>query len=162
MVTHKLEIVPAEQKHVDALMGKLREADRNECWSLARITADYALQISFDNAKMCWVALYKGSPVCCFGVGAYSNLSHKGCPWMLATEALLHFQVQVIKGSKLYVKKMLEPFDILENYVDNRNVVAVRWLKWCGFTMEDPVALGPDGVLFRRFYMMNKGASHVF
>jgi len=41
----------------------------------------------------------------------------------------------------------------MENYVDVRNTVAIHWLKWMGFKMEEPQAWGVQGLDFHKFTM---------
>ena len=62
-------------------------------------------------------------------------------------------RVEFARKSKGYVLRMSKEFPILENYVDARNTLAKRWLKWCGFTIEPPVEYGPEGLPFHLFHM---------
>jgi hypothetical protein len=41
----------------------------------------------------------------------------------------------------------------LENWVDARNRLAIRWLRWCGFEIEAPAPYGPHELPFCRFSM---------
>ena len=42
---------------------------------------------------------------------------------------------------------------MLLNFVDNRNIKAQNWLRWLGFTLEEPEPHGVAGLPFRRFWM---------
>ncbi|WP_455153310.1 hypothetical protein [Bradyrhizobium cenepequi] len=45
--------------------------------------------------------------------------------------------------------QLLERYPILRNFVDDRNTVSIRWLRWLGFKLHDPVVIG--GHVFRIF-----------
>ncbi|MNC81827.1 hypothetical protein D3C75_1350850 [compost metagenome] len=48
---------------------------------------------------------------------------------------------------------MLERHPTLTNYVDARNLAAIRWLQWLGFRMDSPVPYGPHRLTFRQFHL---------
>lgn len=56
------------------------------------------------------------------------------------------------KHSRAYVEEMNRAYNYLENYVDVRNIVSIRWLKWCGFQMEEPEIHGVAQIPFIRFH----------
>lgn len=45
------------------------------------------------------------------------------------------------------------PFALLTNYVDARNAVSIRWLRWLGFEIEPAAPFGIHGLPFHRFSM---------
>jgi hypothetical protein len=49
------------------------------------------------------------------------------------------------------VVRMRSVYQLLANHVALDNVAAQRWLEWLGFELTDPIAFGPDRVLFRPF-----------
>ncbi len=53
---------------------------------------------------------------------------------------------------------MLDLFPHLQNYVDARNEISIRWLKWLGFRFDPkPVPYGIWGLPFLRFQMEKPG-----
>lgn len=158
----KTEVVPATQKLIDSMKGCLRAIDHHECMEINGKDADKAIQIGLDTSLHSWVGLIKGIPFCCFGVASASLLSTSGVPWMLGTDEIARWGATylVLKNSKYYVDKMLKPFDNLENWVDIRNEISIRWLKWCGFSFDGPVPYGIHRGLFQRFYL-NKEYAYV-
>ena len=149
--------VQATQEHIDFLIGKLRDTDDKECWAAIRKTADQNLQLGFDRSSLCWAILKGEEPIGCFGVAPTSLLSNKGVPWLLATPELEKISYNFLRQSKEHVHRMLHMFDRLENWVDVDNEIATKWLRWCGFNMEDPKVYGFGKKMFRRFWLDREG-----
>ena len=49
------------------------------------------------------------------------------------------------------VRKMLERYDVLENYVDASYDQAIKLLEMVGFSVYDPEPYGRNGASFRKF-----------
>lgn len=148
----EIKVVEANKELVLLLMGKLRDVDNEECLAASGDIADMALLLSFRNSTKCWVGLVDNRPFCCFGV-APSGIASLGIPWMLATDELKKAAREVATDSKLYIKKMLDEYSSLENWVDARNLTSIYWLKKCGFTIDAPEPYGVKNKLFHRFFM---------
>lgn len=152
----------AEQSDIDRMKGKLRKADVAECEALTGKPADEALQFSFDQSKICWVIIIDDEPSVAFGIASMSALCYKGIPWLLSTDRLKQVSRQFVKQSKDYIEAMIEDFRVLENWVDGRNKKSMRWLKWCGFTIDKkPYPIGLDNEIFYRFHKEKEGLTCV-
>lgn len=148
------EILPATQAHVDALKGRLRKSDVEEIAASCGLSADLALQLSFQTSEASWAGLAFGRDVVAiFGVVRRGMFSTTGIPWMLGSDGLAPVWIEVGRRSKHYVLEMKARFDLLENHVDARQKVSIRWLKWCGFTLEPAKRWGVGGLPFHRFWM---------
>ena len=112
----EVRVEEATQEHVDAMIGRLRKADEEECWASAHITADEGLQRSFNNSRLCWTAFVDDVPTLCFGVGAVSLLSDVGRPWLLGTDDIAKIGLRVVRHSRRYIYDMLDRFSLLENW----------------------------------------------
>lgn len=86
-----------------------------------------------------------------FGVAPASLVGGLGVPWMIGTDAIERYQFTFLRHCRPCVDQMRLLYDTLVNWVDDRNVVAQRWLRWLGFHVEQPEPYGPDGIPFRRF-----------
>jgi len=87
-----------------------------------------------------------------FGVTPLDILAGTGSPWLLAATQLGSHYVAFIRLSKVYLEKQLDVFPHLVNFIDARNTLPVRWLKWLGFRFDPkPVPYGPYGMPFYRF-----------
>lgn len=152
-ISNIVTCAPATQAHVDAMLGSLREDDERECWASVRMTADAALQHSYDSSQLKWTGLLGRHPVIMFGVGAPAVLSLIGSPWLLGTDHTRLLGSRILRDSKMYIEQMQSRYTVLANFVDARNLISIRWLKWCGFTIEEARPFGPDGLPFHPFWM---------
>lgn len=141
------------QEHVDKLQGRLRAEDQQEVYAMSLRSAEEGLRMGLKYSTMAWTIMAEDRPVGCFGVVSASLLSGVGVPWMLGTDEIRRIRYAVLRESKAYVQMMLDPFDMLENWVDVRNKVSINWLRWCGFTLDPPTKYGLQGELFHRFWM---------
>lgn len=144
-------LVPVEPWHLLWVGAHAREADRAECWAADRSSVTASLQRALPNSAKAWTGLVHGVPACVFGVAPASLLTGVGVPWMLGTDRLEQAERPLVRLSRPTLDVMHALFPRLVNFVDNRNERAMRWLAWLGFTLSDPVPMGPDGLPFRRF-----------
>jgi len=85
-----------------------------------------------------------------FGLNKVNGLN-AGIPWMIASPNIIKYKKILMRYSKKVIEKMLKEVPILYNYVDNRNVVHIHWLKHMGFTIDNHSML-LRGVKFQYFY----------
>jgi len=154
MSTSAVEIVPATLEHVAEMAPRMREADRQEVWASFYLTPELALSVSVRTSRHAWAGLIDGRVVCIFGVGGSSVLSDVGVPWLLGTDDLDRNQFAFLRRCRQHVAQMLAGYPVLINFVDDRNKVSQRWLRWLGFTIMEPEPHGPQGLPFRKFYMV--------
>jgi len=57
-----------------------------------------------------------------------------GSIWMVGTPDLKKISVSFLKNCQGVFKVLKNNFQLLHNYVDARNELHIRWLKWMGFT----------------------------
>jgi hypothetical protein len=144
-------VIPASAEHVALLAPRVREADRLELWASGRITPERALAIGVDASTSAWTGFVDDEVVCMFGVVPASLVGGIGVPWMIGSDAIVRHQRAFLRRCRGHLERMQVLYDTLVNFVDDRNVVAHRWLTWLGFHVEPPQPYGPDGLLFRRF-----------
>jgi len=84
-------------------------------------------------------------------VGDLNILAGVGAPWLLGTDAVERNYVAFLRGSVEWRDQLLRDYSTLRNFVDERNRVSIRWLRWLGFTISDPIIL--QGNAFRLFEM---------
>jgi len=149
----EIKVVPATQELIDRMKGNIRKADHEEGLASHGIGAVCGIQISFNLSDSCWIVLLNNEPAFAFGVGKESIFSKKAIVWLLGTPLMDKMKVSILRGFKPYIKAMFEGVSLIENYVDERNKVSKKWLKFMGFKLDEPNPYGIKGLPFRRFYM---------
>jgi hypothetical protein len=147
-------IRPARPEDVKNLAPRLREADRREIWALGRLTPEEALGRSLEISVKARVALTGGRVILMWGVARRGGLlGFTGTPWLLGSDILERPEVsrEFIRQSKPYARELEEGFNRLENWAHGENRLALRWLKWLGFSFaERPTPW--NGEYFYRFW----------
>lgn len=85
-----------------------------------------------------------GDPAGMFGLmdfGAYDVL------WGVFTRTIDQHPLAFLRFTRKWMQARTRP---IRGYVDVRNVRAVQWFSWLGFTLSEPVTYGLKGELFRR------------
>lgn len=122
------------------LAAVLRTADRLECQAgghspLSALMAGYFL----GNCR----TIKSGSTVLgMFGVSPHPEAPEFGVVWLLAAPELLKFRTQFLRESKAWVEELGRGYAVIGNACDERNDMAIRWLKWLGFTFHDRTPVG--------------------
>lgn len=132
------QIAPAAPEHIMAIAVAMRDEDRREVWASHRHTPGEALQRALIRSELAWTCFVRGVPAFMWGVARKGSLiSETGAPWLLGTNAILDVRREFLKQSRAYVERMQERFSRLENHVHAGNRLSIRWLKWCGFALDD-------------------------
>lgn len=129
---------------VEFLAPKLRFEDKREILSASGNTPFKSLLGGFAQSEVCFTIVDKQNvPVGMFGV------SKEGAIWLLATDDILKIKISFLRESRKVINFLNQKYKKLWNYVDCRNDLHIRWLKWCGFVFIRKV---PYGVLQLPFY----------
>jgi hypothetical protein len=144
-----IRIVPARAAHVRTIARRMRNADRDEVWAASRMLPAQALIYSLRKSTYAWTAIVNGRPEVMFGVGDINVLAGVGAPWLLGTVAVeKHFRA-FLRRSVDFRDQLSAQYPVLRNFVDDRNKASIRWLRWLGFRLSDPV--DHNGYRFRLF-----------
>ncbi len=143
-----VKIARATIQDVERLAPNLRQVDRDEITLAYGADPMDALWASYYASDMCWAATEGEDVVAVFGCGDHT-------PWLLGSELMSKVSRAIVRHSRLYIYFMLRQYGFLWNYVWHRNTVSIRWLRWCGFYVLDPVPYGQKGELFHPFFMMH-------
>ena len=145
------KIVPALQSHAILMAPKVRKADREELKAAANLEPLEAIICSMrESPNNSGTLIINNDIACIFGCSYRGNI---GVPWMVGTSLLLANSKTFMGLSHEWVAKMRTGVDYLENYVDARNTVAIRWLKRLGFKFDAAAPYGPFNLPFYRFTM---------
>jgi len=131
-------------KDIQYLAPRLRFADKREIISCSGLLPFYALYYSYLNSEIVFtIVSSKKEPVGMFGV------SDTGAIWLLATDNLKDITYNFLKECKKVIGFLNTKYKILWNFVDCRNSLHIKWLKWCGFKF---INKQNYGVLNKPFY----------
>ena len=151
-----LEIVPLESRHGD-IIPRLRKADKDEIRAMEGISPDLAVAYSIACADPGWAAELDGRTEAVFGVGPVHYLGPKnwgmGRPWLVGSDEIEKHPVAFYRLSKKIIVEMKTRYAVLENWVDARNKLSIRWLEWAGFHIEPAANIGYENRPFHRFGM---------
>ena len=135
-------------KDVEYLAPRLRFADKQEILAAAGLIPVVALRKSFEHSQICLTIVNpKDEPVGIFGVADLGGFI--GGIWMLGTDDLAGIQIAFLKECKKVIQLLNKKYKILWNFVDCRNQLHIKWLKWCGFKF---INKKNYGVLNKPFY----------
>ncbi|UPY96264.1 MULTISPECIES: hypothetical protein [Pectobacterium] len=152
----RVEIIPAEIEHVQALLPHVRQADIDEFYAASLSTPEQVLTQGIRVSTLSWSAIFDDQVVAIFGIAPASMLGGDGVPWLVGADMLERYQKTFLRRCRPFVSAMLDVYPHLVNYVDVRNVAAKAWLHWLGFTLEEPKPIGALNYPFHRFTMEKK------
>lgn len=103
----------------------------------------HALSTSVGVSK--WARVLRdtntGTPLCVFGLAQSPTHESVGLPWMLGTIHIKKHQRSFLAHSRRVVAGMQDEYPNLTNMVDARNVVAMNWLRYLGFSIDTEGAI---------------------
>tara|TARA_R110000850_G_scaffold23358_1_gene69068 strand:- start:5904 stop:6362 length:459 start_codon:yes stop_codon:yes gene_type:complete len=134
---------------------KMRRFDQEEFTAMTHGTPHIdTLRQLLRGSRVAKAAYVDGELVALYGILAKNVLSTEGHPWLAATAMIEDRGIRrlFVKHTKRELSGMLGGFSHLWNLVSDENAVAIRWLKWIGFSfVGDEYAIG--GMRFLKFEM---------
>ena len=123
----------ADEQDAIRLAKNLRKEDKQELKAYGIYNYDEALKVGVAQSKIP-LAVYdkEGKIVCLLGVRNINN--RLGQVWLLATPQIEKLSVTFLRNTRLVADLLTKDHKLLFNYVDARNALHIKWLKWCGFT----------------------------
>lgn len=147
-----IQFVRPTVEMVEAIAADMRVADVDEVWASNHHTPIEALMKGWQQSDFVAVAVYHGEPLVMLGLVKRDVLTGTGLIWMLGSNAALKYRRDFFTKTPPMIDEMLTICPRLCNMVHNKNRDSIRWLRWLGFTIEDPVPHGPDNELFHKFH----------
>lgn len=151
MAAKRCIVVPSVVRDVYRVAANLRTEDEAEITGLGLNPRD-ALRTSFRHAILRRTAFVDGEVAAMWGLGG-AMLANEGSPWLMTTPVVERVPVTFIKVGRAQLDEMLQHRAFLSNVVAASYKRACRFLEVMGFVLDPPVPLGPNGVLFRRFWI---------
>ena len=131
---------------VEFLAPRLRYEDKREILSSSGRSPYQALLTGFFQSDFCFTIVNtEDVPVGMYGVGG------DGVIWLLASDDIKKIKISFLRESRQVVNFLNSKYRKLWNYVDCRNELHIRWLKWCGFIFIRKVNHGVENLPFYEF-----------
>lgn len=148
-----VELVKPTLEALHIIAADMRDEDVAEIWASHHHSPIEALMVGFELSHFSVVVECDGVPAVMLGLIKQGLITGSGIPWLLGTNHALNYKREFLLQSPPVIKEMLNICSNLSNHVHADNRVSIRWLKWLGFTIDDPVAIGVGGELFHRFHL---------
>lgn len=147
-----LECLKCTPAHIAQLKPRLREADRIELTLATGKPPEDVLEEAFNISTESYVWVEDGVVLCVFGVTTHPLNDDVGFPWLMASDEAERKGKRLVRHCAAKIAELGEPYLCLTNFVHAENAVAIRWLKWCRFSMCPPAPYGAEGAKFRQFF----------
>lgn len=92
------------------------------------------------RSQLCWAGVVNGETVCIAGAQQLSLICGGAYIWMLTSN--VRNRHALARESVAVTKNLLEIYQYLSGHVDLKHTRSVRWLRWLGFEIHDPVFVG--------------------
>ena len=148
----KVEIKEVDDDILLSLSQEAREIDREEVYYQSGMDMADALELSYSLSTVCKAGFLDDKLVNVWGVCLMNLEDGIGQPWMIGTDEVENATLPFLRNCCYYLNEMQQGYSSLYNHVYADNAIAIRWLKWMGFKMQDAAPYGPFGKPFHRFY----------
>lgn len=145
------DIRRATLEDLQSVERRLRDSDRAEIAAQGASLSPEVLDILVSRDT--YVGTADGLPVVAFGALLTRAIGGSASLWLLATPDLYPHSRTFIRAARPVVASLHSKYPELTSIVSESNVVAIRWLRWLGFTIADqPYAKGVNGEPFFACY----------
>ena len=131
----------ARPSDIEDVGDNMRQMDKMECLLHSGVGPRDAIRRGFETDFHTWTICSKETkkPLACFGIGPVPAHDFNYI-WMLCTDDLLEVTGrEFVKASKAWVTFLVNHYNRpCMNEVYIKNTLAMRWLKWCGATFNEP------------------------
>jgi len=139
---------------VESIAADMRQADVEEVWASNHHTPIESMMKGWALSDFSTIAVNEiGEPLVMIGLVKRDVLTGSGVVWMLGANRAMKHKKEFFTQTKPVIDEMLTICLRLCNMVHSKNTNSITWLKWLGFTIEEPEPHGPDNELFHRFHL---------
>jgi len=153
-----LYLMPATRRHARLIGPHLRPADKQEIQAVTGEDPVAALYHAIDLTPEPWTVMLDRTPVGMGGV--VPNEPGVGIGWLVGTPAMTANPSEFARAGAYFLEQVFRPFEIVTNYIDIRNTVHIRWLRWLGCEFHEVIPMGPESRPFRRFTLVPSRCRH--
>ena len=112
-----------------AIVPHLRKADLDEIKLLSGLPPDTAVAYSVAASERGFAVFCDGELCAVFGVSG-------GVIWLVGSDTISEHPIAFYRLSRPFFLNLRKGYKRLENFVDARNFLSLRWLKWLGFNVQ--------------------------
>lgn len=127
---------PSRPSDVADFVPRLREADRQEVYSTTGLSPYLILSYAASSGETLSMVGDHGEVIGMFGCGPVHHMDCFGAIWLLISKTLEEnrkYVFQFLRETPWWINHFHETYPVLYNYVDARNELHLRWVKWMGF-----------------------------
>jgi len=147
----RVELIPATEAHARELAPRMRAADAAEVLASGNYSPLEAALESVDASPgRAWAVLFDGELGALAGVAPDFKVPGRGFPWLLTTDLVERHRAPFWRACRRTVHAWLDEFQVLEQAVDARYDVALRWAARLGFKVYEPQPFGLNSLPFSR------------
>jgi len=129
----KVHVRDSIQSDVDYLASNLREEDRLEVLA-SHGNIKEALQDGFDYSEECYTIIVTDTNEIAGIYGLCEMDDMVASPWLLTSPAIHKVWLPFLRQSKQWVAEANLKYPVLTNACDEQYHVALKWLRFVGFT----------------------------
>lgn len=126
---------PATAEDLQYVAHNLREEDRAEVVAATGLDPRLLLPHAAGEGREVLAAglQHNDRAEIIFGVDPMPELPSVGVIWLLSTPAIYDHPVEFVVRTRELLDKFHERYELLTNFIDERNERHVKWLRWMGF-----------------------------
>lgn len=130
------DVVHSIERHAHDLAKSLRKADAAEIQAIRGLAPLEALLECLAKSDCCFTALVNGEPLAMFGTVPSERDTAQ--VWMLGSDSITRHRRWFLREARYWLPILQEPYKVLWNHLDARNLVHLRWVRWLGFSTAGP------------------------
>ena len=117
--------------------ARIRPADRDECMAATGLPPEVILPAYIEDGRCCMAAglQHDNRAEILFGIDPIVGHPRCGIIWLVSTPRIEEHPVEFVVMTKRLLADFHKDYDLLTNFIDERNTRHLQWLKWMGFML---------------------------
>ena len=128
----KLSTRDATMDDLYHVSNNMRDADIAEVYASSGRYPWEALLRGFKVSTLCKAIVVDDVPIAIYGASETSK--DVAAVWMLGTDDIIKYARPWLRQSKEAMDELHDVYPMLYSFVDARNEVHIKWLRWVGYT----------------------------
>ena len=146
----KLKVSPLKLWQLCQFIIIARPDDLLECYHVTQESFEDTLINDLSNTY----CLYDADGMDVYAIWGVDKEEIESVIWMLCTKRVEENPVTFLRYCRNYIKRLLDQYPLMHNYVWLGNDLHVKWLKWMGAKFGETIII--NGEPFQYFYFMKE------